>query len=118
MDKKYTLDGETFTVLTVTKPGLFSVLGYSLAGLAREFTADGLNPFCSLVEVSPYPDFKIDEPVMVRDESGNEWDKKCFSGVSKNGLATCWLHGGTSWTTNHVVEWRQCRRPTAEELAT
>ena len=125
MDKKYTLDGKPFTVLTVTKPGFFPVLGYSSQGVAHEFTEEGVSfSFCPLVEISPYADFVIDEPVMVRDnESLNckslDWNKRNFAGVSMEGIARAWDAGYTKWTSGGLMcSWEQCRRPTAEELAT
>ena len=69
-----------------------------------------------LIEVGPYDDFKIDEPVMVRDDSENKWIRRYFAGVAPDGRATTWNVGATSWTTESRTSWNFCRRPTPEEL--
>lgn len=120
MDKKYTLGGEPFTVLTVTKPGAYPVLGYALSGDVYSFDAQGdcRHITLSLVEVSPYADFVIDEPVMVRDYEQNKWERRHFAGVNIDGKASAWNNGATKWATELLpAKWNQCRRPTAEELA-
>ena len=121
MDKKYTLDGKPFTVLTVTKPGAFSVVGYTADGSLYRFTCDGNVKYSTtgLVEVSPYADFVIDEKVMVRNSDSENWTRRLFSGMDKNtGLAlasryTKWIREATGCSPG----WNQCRRPTAEELS-
>lgn len=120
IDKKYTLDGAVFTILTVTKPGIRPVAGYKPDGSICSFNLDGSlgNSYLKLVEVSPYADFKIDEPVMVRDDNDQEWHRRHFAGVSIDGRASAWNNGATRWSTGHrPTVWNQCRRPTAEELA-
>ena len=117
MDKNYTIGVEPFTLLTVTKPGLYPVLGYLKNGAAYEFSADGLNFFHRLVEVSPYADFVIDEPVMVRDADDHQWRKAHFSGVVDS-HPSAFFGGLTKWSSNgQAASWLQCRRPTKEELA-
>lgn len=69
-----------------------------------------------LVEVSPYEDFKIDEPVMVSDTENGVCFKSYFAGVNSKGTPMTWEHGATSWTTNAQSTWNYCRRPTPEEL--
>ena len=120
MDKKYTLNGEPFTVLTVTKPGIYPVLGYSWSGKVCTFNADGTTPFyvAHQVEVSHYADFVIDEPVMIRDHDHQTWERRHFAGVNVDGKASAWNNGATKWATLYPpTNWLQCRRPTAEELA-
>lgn len=118
MDKKYTLNGLPFTVSMVSKPGPLPVLGYDNLGNVSEFTAHGHYGPSSLVEVSPYDDFVIDEKVMVRDYEDQPWIKRIFRGVELiRGYAlayhvTQWVDTGPCPTS-----WRQCRRPTKEELA-
>ena len=74
-----------------------------------------------LIEMCPYEDFKIDEPVMVRSASSDSWMRRYFAGVDENGKALTWAHGGTSWSSHtskfNYTEWTECRRPTPEELA-
>ena len=72
-----------------------------------------------LIEVSPYEDFKIDDKVMV---SNNEtfWVRAHFAGVNSEGLPTAFKRGATSWSSLHLSvpeSWKNCRKPTAEELA-
>ena len=120
MDKKYTLFGKPFTVLTVTKPGNFPVLGHLPDGALCIFTLDGNFKYgtTALVEVSPYADFVIDEPVMIRDHAHQTWERRHFAGVNVDGKASAWNSGATKWTTHYpATTWLQCRRPTAEELA-
>ena len=120
MDKKYTLKGLPFTVLTVTKPGDYPVVGYTPRGIVYSFKSNGVSTHSNqhLVEVSPYADFVIDEPVMVRDGDKQEWQRKHFAGCSKDGFPQTFYPNGTSWTMKGLnASWNQCRRPTAEELA-
>lgn len=116
MDKKYTRDGEPFIVLTVTKPGNWPVLGYTPNGSTYSFSSDGIGVLVSLVEVSPYADFVIDEKVMVRNHQTHCWQPAHFAGVD-SGLALGWSSGATKWTSDSASLWQQCRRPTADELA-
>ena len=118
MDKTYTLNGLPFTVSMVSKPGPLPVLGYDNLGNVSEFTAHGHYGPSSLVEVSPYADFVIDEKVMVRDQGEQNWHRNHFVGISaESGQAltssfTRWMQVGVQ-----PGSWIQCRRPTAEELA-
>ena len=65
-----------------------------------------------------YSTYKIDEPVMVREGDTSTWNKRHFAGVS-NGKPCTWYCGNTSWShcdEGDAIPWRQCRRPTPEEL--
>lgn len=78
----------------------------------------GCNQGC-LVEVRPYEDFKIDDPVMVKNKGERDWSARYFAGVATEGYAKAWVDGRTSWTANHSLAslcWDECRRPTEEEL--
>lgn len=86
-----------------------------------EFRSDGVSDRwvekLDLVEVSPYDDFKIDEPVMVRGANDMDWRRMYFAGIDKDGYAAVWDCGATSWTARggrHSCF--ECRRPTEEEL--
>lgn len=71
----------------------------------------------SLVEVKPYEDFKIDDPVMVKATHENFWRKRHFAGVDSLGRPLAYKHGETSWTsTLEPMPWTECRKPTKEEL--
>ena len=70
-------------------------------------------------EANPYKDFKIDEPVMVRnaDNIWNPWRPHHFAGVNEKGEALAWRGGCTSWTAvGESEQWDECRKPTEEEL--
>ena len=121
MDKKYTLNSQVFTVLTVTAPGDYPVVGYTPTGELYRLPINGVRIFggVCLVEISPYADFVIDEPVMVRDGDECDWQRKHFAGFDpKSGKPTASYL--TAWTREKgkANYWLQCRRPTAEELAT
>lgn len=126
MDKKYTTrEGRPVRLLCTDAPGVYPVVAL-VDGLAtaQSFTAEGgfqvtQAHSLDLIEVVPYADFKIDDPVMVRDTDGEPWTPRYFSGVSHAEQATTWKEGATSWTVHekHRVSWAECRRPTPEELA-
>lgn len=105
--------GEQPVVALVPNGNSESVIRTSLAG---EFHPGGPHDELDLIEVGPYDDFKIDEPVMVRDDSENNWARRHFAGVAPDGKPTTWQNGGTSWTTTYRIRWCYCRRPTEEEL--
>ena len=67
--------------------------------------------------IQPWEDFKIDEPVMVRNYD-YDWVKAYFAGVDENGEPTAYDDGMTSWTAGGCkTYWHQCRKPTPEELS-
>ena len=68
-----------------------------------------------LIEVSPYDDFKIDDPVMVS-LNGVYWERGYFAGVNTKGMPTAFDSGSTSWSAFAACNWIYCRRPTQEEL--
>ena len=75
-----------------------------------------------LVEVNPYKDFVIDEPVMVSN-NGEIWNRRHFAGVDKRGNSLAWAKGNTLWgyskiqlNRNNRISWKYCRRPTEQEL--
>jgi len=72
----------------------------------------------SWYKVTPWDDFKVDEPVMVRNDNMQEslWEKRHFAGV-RNGQPLAFQSGRTSFTADDSpVSWHQCRRPTEEEM--
>lgn len=122
MNKKYTSDGRPVRLLCIDANGTHPVVALHDTGIPMSFLADGscLNSKLNLIEVSTYADFKIDDPVMVRDYEGRSWEKSHFAGVTDGGKAKTWSGGCTSFTDdnqNDTCFWLQCRRPTAEELA-
>lgn len=71
-----------------------------------------------LIEILPYEDFKIDDPVMVKLHHQFAWGKRYFAGVNKDGQPLAFQNGRTSWSSGEQRDvWDECRKPTAEELA-
>jgi len=126
--KKYrTRDGRPVRVLCVDLKGEQPVVALIMCADGDEsvlvFDADGKYLHKSrepanldLIEISPYEDFKIDEPVMVRDTTDDHWQPRHFAGADERGRPLTWSDRGTSWSTNLCVEWSFCRRPTEREL--
>lgn len=100
----------------------FPVVAEMENGDVMTYTLDGNSSSkhsLDLIEVSPYADFMIDEPVMVRTSSDSVWSKGHFAGVGADGRATTWYCGTSSWSTfdkDTRSSWKECRRPVAEEL--
>ena len=132
MGKKYrTRDGRKVRVLCTDRRHN----EYPVVALVTSFcgTTETLDTFTSngfevttesesnydLIEVTPYDDFKIDEPVMVRYNDYSEWERYHFAKVTSDGLPMTFAKGCTSWTQNTsygLTPWAECRRPTKEEL--
>lgn len=128
MDKKYrTRNGKAVRIFCTDLKGDFTVAGailYEDADAIDRWTSSGSYDFgksesgFDLIEVSPYEDFKIDEPVMVRDNEQDSWKRRYFS-HEKDGVAFTFHLGATSWSSygRTMYPWMQCRRPAPEELA-
>lgn len=75
-----------------------------------------------LVEVKPlHETLKVDDKVMVREGSSDSWHKRYYSHFFKSADSRGWLYaafanGGSSWTTDEITIWNECRLPTPEEL--
>lgn len=123
MNKKYRYrSGAPARVLCVDRPVPHSsVLAMSESGAISYHTPDGVvwdqEHGFDLIEVSPWDDFEVDEPVMVRHGGGFCWTHRHFAGVCEGGRAATWADGLTSWTASNIITtWDECRRPTPEEL--
>ena len=122
MDKKYkTRDGLAVRILCVDNYNnqTHPVIGLVSNGVVASYQTNGkylwdADSCNDLVEIKPYEDFKIDEPVMVQDKQAKGWYRGHFAGV-RDGKVTIWCSGGTSFTTTHKVSWDECRRPTSLE---
>ena len=127
MDKKYRCrDGVPVTVLAVGLNALGSVVAVrhttNSGDVIIMLEADGRwtgtddNPI-DLIEISPYDDYKVDDPVMVSHD-GELWFRRHFAGVDKDGNPTAFDRGATSWSKPEYAptRWEYCRRPTPEEL--
>ena len=69
-----------------------------------------------LIEVGQFDDFKVDEPVLVRDSDRDSWNKRHFAGVSPEGHALVYPAGTTSWSVSdsYLTAWAYCVRPDQE----
>ena len=70
-------------------------------------------------ELGPYDDFKIDDPVMVRESVHHPWERRYFAGTDEHGRPTTWELGRTKWSSlkrGNPFTWNECRKPTKEEL--
>jgi hypothetical protein len=128
MDKKYkTREGKPVRLLCVDRlDSLRPIVGLVMDDDKEEilgtWTQEGKwgksQSDNNLVEVTEWDDFKIDDPVMVRDWEDTPWFKRHFARVENNN-PTVWRNGTTSWSaesTADVVYWKHIRKPTAEEL--
>lgn len=107
--KEYrTKDGRAVVFFTRNHPGFYCLVGYvknqcdvhqwSLDGAIAGNSDGKLNNLC-LVEISPYDDFKIDEPVLAWNCDDDEPRERAhFAGVDSSGLPTTWDDGRTSWS--------------------
>lgn len=137
LNKKYrTIGGDKVEIFKIDMVAQYPVLAVitrqSGTQATMTYTEDGFihtsQHYCNdnLIEIPPYEDFKIDEPVMVRANNTSCWQRRHFAGVAPNGKAKIWDGGRTTWTAeaNGLIgddfiwsAWSQCRRPTPEELA-
>lgn len=127
MDKKYrTRDGRDVRVLCVDKdfsddaivkrPVIAlvksikgsgeSVYYYSSHGY---FCVEGHADQLDLIEVKPYDDFEIDEPVYVRDSENEKWRRRHFAGVDDKGCPLVFMSGAKKWSSNgYTIQYRYC----------
>jgi hypothetical protein len=125
MSKKYrTVSGKPVELLAVNAnvDSSYNVIGIcngSVATWDKEGHYIGSHSAMSLVEISEYDDFKVDDPVMVRDYFEDDWEKRYFAGINKEGKPTTFVDGSTSWSNSScpALSWNYCRNPTAEELS-
>ena len=124
-DKVYKdVSGADVRIICVDRRGDYPIVGLKTVSDVEHvchYDSNGTASICNtaydLILPEDYSTYKIDEPVMVRDYDSQTWDRRHFAGV-KNGKPTAWLLGYTSWTNDEpdVRTWKQCRRPTPEEL--
>lgn len=125
MHKKYkTRDGRPVRILCTDRkdPTLKVVYAYEVDGFEGiaccnlDGSYDEHESVLDLIEVRPWDDFKIDDPVLVSDD-GLNWSKRYFAGVNSNGLPTAFNDGTTSFTvphSTHITEWDFCKKPDQE----
>ena len=101
-------------VAAVLKDGREEEVNHYTADL--KYWATGSESEMDLVLATEWDDFKVDEPVMVRDK-GFDWSRSYFKKISAEGKPCTFKSGTTSWTCkNRFYIWEECRRPTEEEL--
>jgi hypothetical protein len=110
LNKKYrTRDGRPVKIYAVYEQSGYAVHGALLKANGTweaavwaedgKFTVGGAQSYNDLVEIPPYEDFKVDDPVLAwNDENGKVKFKRHFAGVSEHGLPLMWEDGRTSWT--------------------
>lgn len=76
-------------------------------------------------EATPYDDFKVSDPIMVRDTDNEQWERRYFSHAGDFGGVYAFAQGATPWSCKTLpagalwlTRWSQARRPTPEELST
>lgn len=125
-DKKYRYKGfvSVVEILATSRPAFQSsaqVISMDTDGTLTYHAANGWSKagdkYC-LVEVTPWDDIKINDPVMVRDKPDQKWIKRHFAGIDHLGFPLAFIEGCTSWTSfTPANPWRECRKATDEELA-
>lgn len=124
--KKYrTRDGKPVRILATDLKGTLPIVVAINVGDYESIIAlspegrqwSDMNTPCDLIEVSPYEDYALDDPVMAVDYTGAaQWFRGHFAGIS-NGAPTVYKDGKTSWTASgRRVCVASVRRPTKEEL--
>ena len=127
--KKYlTLSNTVVEIIYQVAPDVFGhrYIGMHLSDgalITSSYREDGcagraggpLHPESIKAEYHEWHDIKVHEPVMVRNSDAREWLPRYFAGV-KNGLPHAWRNGASSWANKDSIHWKQCRRPTEEEL--
>ena len=77
--------------------------------------SDNREPF--LIEVTPWDDIKLDDPVVCWNKSGHKY-KGYFAGVDCYGKPKTWLYCRTSFSADgRACAWRHCRPATEAEIA-
>jgi hypothetical protein len=78
-----------------------------------------LAPFEWPTQEQPEPpplELEVDAPIMVRETSGDDWEKRHFAGWDGQRIVT-FAYGKTSFTAKtQNSSWKQWRLPTEEEL--
>lgn len=132
INKKYrTRAGNSVTILSTTaKISGFPVIALILREDDSEsvecFTKNGRYYYSAdcgannndLLEVNLFDDFKVDDPVLVRDCEQDLWSRGHFAGVNSDGLPMAFKGGCTSYTCidgETPVTWNYCVKFTGEE---
>ena len=107
--------GHEVRILCIDAPGDKPVIGIQPNGTILRYYPTGhysysIDDDYDLVEHHPYDDFKMDEPVKVRNRPDEPWELRHFAGVREDHRLLTWIDGGTSWTRTTTVSWKYAER--------
>lgn len=106
-DRKDVEDRTFHVIALVTTEGYEEIRAYSKTGQCFIDEDSALD----LIEVQPWEDFKIDDPVLVSDD-GLNWEKGHFAGLDEEGNPLTFPYGGTSWSSDGCeFVWEYCKKP-------
>lgn len=120
MDKKYrTRDYRDVEIIAVRVGIEYGVIGIVKGDKCYKTWTHYGKTWCNddkcnldLIEVNPYADFKVDDKVIVWDDSVGIKYRAYFAGVNEQGLPLTWDEGQTSWTTkgnyNYTTAYDNC----------
>ena len=57
---------------------------------------------------------EVDTPIFVRADEEEAWDRRYFAKY-ENGHVYAWVCGCTSWTENHMANWKFAKLAESEE---
>lgn len=128
-NKKYTLvDGTEVKIYEVYESELLTHVvhgaykttsGWQLASWGEGGQAmRGVASTNDLIEVSPYANIKIDDKVLVWNETSTNKIRRHFAGINESGLPKAWYGTGTSFTETSTTTWDGCEPYTETELNT
>jgi len=112
VDYKNNVNPSLTVLCLITQPTGEELLALRNEDGAEDSSELGLG--VDIIEVPPWHDIMIDEPVVATNSKGDEY-KGHFAGLIDK-RPTIWDGGGTSWITTSSVLMSSCRRPTPEEL--
>jgi restriction endonuclease len=93
-------------------------LGNRLGEIERgEKVRDIAQNIATEAEADQEPEFKKGDKVMAKHGNGEVWHRRYFA-YESNGVFCTFDHGQTEWSSDGIPTsvWRECRRPTQEEL--
>lgn len=110
-----TKDGEAVTILATGLDSFCTIIGIVHDEKSGN-KANGWHSFDELVKIPSLEDLKIDDKILVKDFSKNDWLKAHFFGINDSGRVMTFINGLTSWTNdfNSVVLWDEWKLPDSE----
>jgi len=107
IEGKYKTNNSTpVTILSMDARG-----DYPVKGIIHHQDCDEISEWGSIDHLAKNPsleDLMIDDKVLVRDNSNQEWAKRYFSGVGIDGRIMTFGDGSTSWSNDcGIVAWNE-----------